>query len=1007
MRTAELIALLRSHDRNKPPVREHLASLDSTRQLHLLGELTNWLLVELHKYQDRQGSPKDLETLQQGSIHSQIRHTLQAIITVLHNVTFTSTTNGATSISSGTGASSSPTGVKQVKKTALPLGDRDKEKILDNFLTPILIGAVPFGPRIDSTDVQHMCAKILSFCTNPLTINAPFPPQDFAKRMMTMSPPSFNPASSSSGSNGLGGHQKSNGASTMKPRRGADVVLALSSLLQSSSIKLQEYGLRILTSHRFIVQEDLAWEILPALRPVLDALKDDLTALLSGSFSILLDEDVLESTSGGGARGKSNGQGHSGGANKSDDSPVGIRSRVLLLLQSFLQEAGRRHSSLTPLSSSSSPSLPSNGVRGGGSSAKRLERLQEAAPMSLLVKLWTELQQIFFFNKAALPSCDRLVLVLCGAIYWECWIFQDEAMAVLLDEGKDTLLAWYGYYITTDDQDQEHQNGNSNVNGMSNLPLAQATAPKHTTSRPLEVLKHRASVLEYLTKLIVNLVSNKNNHATLYSGDRSVGSTIVRRTIEFFGEILSPETSLGGTTTSTATGANAGLSSPLPANDDYDARFLKHDGAGFWIENNVTWNEWTLGYKALVDRILRPLEQEVEARAATGGDGYSRRSPERTPDEETGLKALKLFALFWKHHPKGRWLLSDLFGPRFFCLRMLHVLADMRADDAITATAPTTAATAGRVDSSGTPKWIQERTVLLVDTAVYFGVESNVRYNMRERWRALPFLVALLGASVRRLGLRGYSIRETHCRRIAQRCFFALRNFWLDRQGLEQLVELDLGWSEEDEALWWSCMPSAIKPTTDSATTTAGPAVSSSIVPLLWAILAPPRTEWSSDLVLGCLDKGQPRTRGSLWWHPLFKREESLLVEASQLLAKVSHLPTCQHRLVSKPGVIWMLSRMMVERSLVGTSLSPSRKTGSKSTDIAASDSEQIEKALFETLTKVMAAEESAKAVVSNNAITELFAAILEMDRPLRFYRDKMNLQLPIRTIHHQAQLIH
>ncbi|KAF9082780.1 hypothetical protein BGX23_012092, partial [Mortierella sp. AD031] len=709
MRTAELIALLRSHDRNKPPVREHLASLDSTRQLHLLGELTNWLLVELHKYQDRQGSPKDLETLQQGSIHSQIRHTLQAIITVLHNVTFTSTTNGTTSISSGTGASSSLTGVKQVKKTALPLGDRDKEKILDNFLTPILIGAVPFGPRIDSTDVQHMCAKILSFCANPLTINAPFPPQDFAKRMMTMSPPSFNPASSSSGSNGLGGHQKSNGASTMKPRRGADVVLALSSLLQSSSIKLQEYGLRILTSHRFIVQEDLAWEILPALRPVLDALKDDLTALLSGSFSILLDEeDVLESTSGGGARGKSNGQGHSGGANKSDDSPVGIRSRVLLLLQSFLQEAGRRHSSLTPLSSSSSPSLPSNGVRGGGSSAKRLERLQEAAPMSLLVKLWTELQQIFFFNKAALPSCDRLVLVLCGAIYWECWIFQDEAMAVLLDEGKDTLLAWYGYYITTDDQDQEHQNGNSNVNGMSNLPLAQATASKHTTSRPLEVLKHRASVLEYLTKLIVNLVSNKNNHATLYSGDRSVGSTIVRRTIEFFGEILSPETSLGGTTTSTATGANAGLSSPLPANDDYDAStsnavrmsrlkpgileamlgvvsgcfganracedlivysrvstvlvvllsepttrelfgirlkelpettsrrflhfalnllpgFLKHDGAGFWIENNVTWNEWTLGYKALVDRILRPLEQEVEARAATGGDGYSRR----------------------------------------------------------------------------------------------------------------------------------------------------------------------------------------------------------------------------------------------------------------------------------------------------------------------------------------------------------------------------------------------
>src|SRR5690349_9528447 len=123
MRTAELIALLRSHDRNKPNVRDHLAMLDHTRQLHLIGELSNWLLVELHKYQDRQTGPNDLETLQQGSIHSQIRHTLKAIATVLQSITATTNINGRSSITTTTtngsngAAATSPTDVN--KKTAV------------------------------------------------------------------------------------------------------------------------------------------------------------------------------------------------------------------------------------------------------------------------------------------------------------------------------------------------------------------------------------------------------------------------------------------------------------------------------------------------------------------------------------------------------------------------------------------------------------------------------------------------------------------------------------------------------------------------------------------------------------------------------------------------------------------------------------------------------------------------------------------------------------------------
>ncbi|KAF9130242.1 hypothetical protein BGW39_003292 [Mortierella sp. 14UC] len=1058
MRTAELIALLRSHDRNKPIVRDHLVMLDHTRQLHLLGELSNWLLVELHKYQDRQTGPNDLETLQQGSIHSQIRHTLKAIITFLQNVTGSTAVSGRSNGTSATAtssnmASSSPPDTKQATKTALPLDDRAKEKILDSFLTPILIGTVPLGLRVDSTDVQHMCAKILSFCTNPLTTNAPFPQQAFTKRMISISAPSS--SSSSSGNN------QSHIAPIMKPHRsGPDIVLAMSSLLQSSSIKLQEYGLRILTSHKFIVQERLAWEILPALRSVLEALNKDLADIRAASMSIFEDDrqDTGEPLDGVKTRDDATGKSVEY-QDKQDESSshVGVRSRGLLLLQSFLTEAGRHTSSSALLQQQQG-------------SVKR-ERLQEAAPMTLLVELWRELQQIFFFDKAAVPSCDRLVLVLCGAIYWTCWIFQerDSAIAVLLEKGVDTLLAWYGYYITAhdDDVDQEH----ASSEGKDKIPAVQTLAQQTTSNsaqatRKEDDLKHQASVLEYLTKLIVNMVTNKNNHVALYTGyPRPVGLTITRRTIEFFGDIPTTSVSTSTTGTTTATDAGSSSSSPaLPSNSNDTTQtstsvqlirlkpgileamlgvisgcfganrasedlivhsrvphvlvmllsepttrelfrtpskelpeatsrrcrlqtlsllpgLLKHEGLNSWIEN-MTWSEWTVGYTGLVDIIMLPLDRDAETNRTWIVDSHVKGVasdcpliPELMPDAEMGLKALKLFGLFWKYHPKGHWLLSDIFGPRFFQPKMLYILADLREDSFIV--------TASTVEDWIGVKWIQERALLLVDTAVYLGAESNIRFNMRERWGALPFLVALLGASVRRLNLREYC-RESHCRRIALKCFYALRHFWLDRQGLTQLVDLALGpMGGEEEALWWRAMPSMVH-SFSAPVAPGGTAMSASIVPLLLSIVAPPKAEWSSDLLLGGIGK---RSR---WRHPLFEREEPLLVEACLHLAQISPLPTCQQHLVSKPGVIWMLSRMMVERSLIGASArhrSNVDATGGGNANMAP---ELIEKSLFETLTKVMTSEESAKSVVSNNTVTELFAAILEVDQLLRFYRDKM-----------------
>ncbi|KAF9196510.1 hypothetical protein BGZ50_009511 [Haplosporangium sp. Z 11] len=1026
MRTAELINLLRSHDRANPSTKTHLAALDQSRVIHLLGELSNWLLVELRKYYDRQAGPTAPETQQQGSIRGQIRNTLLAIQIVLDSATAL-TNESETKVGKGTeiGFGSFKAETSKALMPAVLLDDKDK--ILERFLKPILIGMTPLGSRIDSTSIQQMCAKIICFCTSPSIRNAPFPPQDVARKMISMSGDGSEHASRDRGE-----VQSSNGSWAVESK--ADAVVGLSSLLRSPVIKLQEYAIRILTSHRFLIQMDQSWEVLPFIRPVLEALKDNLNKVVSDISTYLFELEADINNGDLKIAGKDqNGVGTSdqtrGEFDKDLDMAIEIQSKGLVLLQCFFQEAAKDITPSNPIKAADPQdnAQPSAGVTGNKSI--RLEKLSMAADMSLLTDLWTATLHVVLVDKLEFSASDRLILATSATIYWSCWVLRDPAYAFVMAEGSDTLMAWYSYYIIP----RDHQG----------VPLeTTTTGATGATTTPLLIskdLKHQGSVLEYLSKLILNLVSPKSSHLTLFSGRRPVGILMIRRTIEFLENILeSPlplveplipgqedlqsdmtkmvSHSVGvirqkpgildamlGTLVScfgvTREGDDLMLHSRLlnvlvlllsdiqslfaiPYLSRTTARRIHQLSLNLLYSilsrharlpeiEDIMMSHWELGYKGLVGLIMLPLEKEIDAISDPMDESDIK---EESLDMDIGLKGLRVFSHFWKHHAKGRGILSDLFGPRFYQKKMIGFLVNQRENS-----------------TPQTMKIMNEWTKLLLESMVYFGAESSVRINMRERWSSLPFITMLLGASMKRLESRWYSVKDTLSRMVAHACFQALRNFWYDRQGLLQLIDLDI--SQAEVAHWESGMPSAVV-----STELSGP-LSLSIVPLLLSILAPPGITWSSQLMLG--SEGAQQNKLRRLRHPLLEGNDIILIEAALMLAQLSQFSGCQQRLVTKPGAIWMLSRMTVERSLVADM--ERDKSIDSSITVAHSDDgvsrEQLEKALFETLTKVMSAADLAKSLVSNNTITELFAAAVEMDRPLWFHRTTLVLENLERTM--------
>ncbi|KAF9959084.1 hypothetical protein BGZ72_010324 [Mortierella alpina] len=989
MRTAELINLLRSKDRTSPAARAELAALDATRFLHLLGELSKWLQVELTKYQ----SYRRAEFRPQAAIRSQIKQTLFAINIVLDSAGDTATGSKPTHPPTASGTCTS--------KTVIPLNDAQKESILEDFLTPLLISIAPLSRDCDTQDVQLMSAKILCFCTNARSKNTPFPPQDVARKIMTL--------------------QNKTSGDGPSSRTSTHAIVGLTALLRSPLLKLQDYGLRILSSHRFLVELEPTWQVIAPLTEILEALRDKLATLASDKQPYSQDANAAidqELTDPGGSilEGTQ--------VEQELETTLGIQTKALSLLQNFLQVAGEKKASSTaPTTAASIQDRPLEPTSIGKKKTFLTEALRDNPHIALLLDLWRTLQLITLFSRTRSPAVERLVLVTSATIYWSCWVFQDQVVSYIMAVGADTLLAWYGYYITS------HAGPPLYSESTALFTPPQLPSATDVSSRK-EAFRNRCLVLEYITKLIFNICSAKKHQEALFSGQRPVGIIIMRRTLEFLENILesslpmvdsSPlewDEPIPDSATKVVTYALEAiqertgileamlgiLSACMGASREGDDLVLQGrllnllvllmsdiehllgiemtDSAEQRIRNHtfnllrsilntdadiqaiddVTMDQWTLGYTALVDMIMQPLEHWD--RSSVYPPFGEREAKEWLRQGESQVKVLGIFKLFWKHHPKGRSMLSELFGPRFYRLQMIEVLMGPEC----------------RYGTSEAAKWAKMRTVYLVETMVYFGVEAGVRINMRERWSSLLFITLLLGASVRRLEACGYSAKEKLCREIARACLGALRNFWYDRQSLTQLADLDTTLVDTD--FWKSNMPA----------TAVGSDIASSIsiVPVLLTIIAPPGTEWSSELVLGSVDsKDCTRKRRR---HLLLDNQDPLLSESAWLLSVLAQFPGCQQRLVSKPGAIWILSRLMVERLLVNLHGTPlvDRDEGEMLMDSAEAVHSSLEKALLITLRRIMSAVDLAKAIVSNNTITELFAAILEIDRPLSFYNTKL-----------------
>ncbi|KAF9913919.1 hypothetical protein BX616_009311 [Lobosporangium transversale] len=1197
MRTADLIHLLRSHERSLPSTYALLASLGVTRRLHLLGELSNWLLVELQKYHGRQQQQRleidhdrnhhnnkgnsyyastastisvtPSETPQQRSIRSQIKHTLLGIQILLDTADENVTNNNNNNNVSSSGNSSNDT-----LKTLLPLDEKQKTQIFASFLKPILIGTMPLGgPNIDTTDVQLLCAKILSFCTHPNnnasnptavvtplpTSNALCPPYTFAMRLMTYESPA------------APGNDDISIKSTAPQQLAVSGIMGLSALLGSPLVKLQEYGLRILTSYRSLVQLDATWEMLDPLKRVLERLEHNLASSLSTDLLELSpekdpnddnkdqDKDKNKDNDGGKQTTSSLASAKTKTKTTTQELEMAIntQAKALSLLQWFFQEAegdllAKKPTDHTvnrttaPTMSDSTTTITTTAAM--TASVTKVEKLKDAALPELLIDIWETIQHIVLFNNR---SIERLVLTVSASIYWLCWVFRNDTtvMTYVMTERADTLMAWFGYYVVPHDCE---------TNALSAIPasasLTTSLTMKEDNPNPSRKTqskdmgkgsdkdKHENSqrdsiILEYLTKLIRNMVTLKKYHSLLFSGKRPIGITIMRRTIEFLEGILdstplplhdrSPshphslpnppfdQDAIANTITATIRGDSTEgtvsysvrmiqlrpvvleamlmilLGSINGSSEGTDLVFLHiqnlihvwllllldlkdlfgvqypssaqaslkkirelsltllsmvltkgHERPTLFrqgIMADVPMSHWTLGYEALVEIIMQPLEFEM-SRAETS----ETTSAIAEEADEMGMKALKVFMLFWKIHPKARNTLADLLGPRLHQLKMVPILVCLPKDSNKGNGGQLRGRDSDNNENSKSTDsgWRKERAMLLLETIVSFGSESSVRIKMREAWSSLAFLVSLLGASMRRLAWAQYSPREKLPRVIAMKCFMALRHFWYDHVGLRQLIDLQIsphlqqqphndrvgnepGDSEDGDylELWRKLMPSdvAAEYQTTKTDAVAGTAVgtlpSPSIVPVLLSILAPPGTEWTSDFMLSLAlsvpgddpevirirkNKIKRRVR-----HPLFEQRDPILAEAALILVPLSQFLECQRRLVSKPGAIWMLARLMVERSLIGHLGDPNQARHRLKVDIhhppgnttisvdTADENPQtlMEKALFRALSSIFSNRDLAKELVSNNTITEAFAAIMEMDRPLRFYARKMKFE--------------
>lgn len=1014
MRTAELINLLRNPERNAV-AGGHLSTLHPTVLVHLLGELANWLTVEIVKYQERQtsssssstpsspqpaspsasrthsgagdNSPMDstgaLETFQQYQIRKQIRLTLSAIQTVLGNV------QAATPASSNSTDATSPNG--QGKK-AIALDDAKQEQILDSLLGPIMTGCVPLGPRTDSSEIQLMCAKILKFFTNKRAENGLFPAEDVIKRILALS----DTASRSNGMHALEPRKKN-------PRLAVDLAATLTALLSSPLVKLQDCGIFLLVNHRSIRQQDAAWASISPLKSILESLRRNLDDIGLGHLETDVDDAGRQTVA------------------KELDATLSHQHRALTLLNLLIQDVVHKKS-----------------VDVG---ASRLRALKTAGEIGLFVDLWTGILRIVLPDQARFTVRDQLVAMTTNVVYGTCYVFKDQAIGHLMDEGSETLMAWYAYFIVPHDHNVESEKSEE------------------------ESYKSRAQMLQCCARLGETMVTTERFQLVSMAENALVGRIFMRRSIEFLETILeatlpitethSRPLDLEVTTTvpyaikiirqrpevlEAMLGVLVGCLGYLK--DGYlavaksnlvfvfvallvDLKSLFgqisisassqqriHSHVLSLLVRILSWeadtglqdiplNLWTFGCVALVDFIMLPLERVKNARGQLEASSQSM--------DSHGVKAVHIFIQFWKQYPKGRSLLAELYGPRFYQPYMVRILLDDSKNDLQQSSRTTITS------------WGRDRVSNLLELMIYLGVESSVRIHMRESWSALIFMVALLSASLKRLQDHRFRLSDKLAHLVAWKCFQALACFWFDQIALVQLIRMEL--QPESFDLLGS-LNKLMLPDSITAGTPGGNPATLSIVPVLLGILEPPCRQWTVDTMLGTdsLKNDKHRVMRRKMHHPLLERDDALVLEAAMMLSKLTQFQEGQLAVISKPGAVWRMSRALIERAIVQVKRkqlpsdqgdqeqgilsngSPTAKSplelaldGNQGSSnlvyrhppiIMSMQRDPLDRALLEILTRVVSATNLTKALVVNNTITELFSSILAIDHPLYFHRD-------------------
>ncbi|KAG0087698.1 hypothetical protein BGZ93_004570 [Podila epicladia] len=1024
MRTAELINLLRNPERNAT-AREHLSTLHHTVLVHLLGELANWLTVEIVKYQERQtpssssptpsSSPQPagdkslrevngtLETFQQYQIRKQIRLTLSAIQTVLGNVQATSRSMDAIEQNS------------QGRKT-IALDDTKQEQILDSLLRPIMTGCVPLGPRADSSEIQLMCAKILKFFTNRRNENGFFPTEDVIKRILALSDANDRP------------HDiNSQEQAKKKPRLTVDLSVTLYALLSSPLVKLQDCGIFLLANHRTLRQRDAAWASISPLKSILESLRRNLDDIGLGHLESGIDDAGRQTVT------------------KELDATLSHQHRALTLLNLFIQDVV--HKSREGESSH----------RNTNTGTTRLRALKAVGEIGLFVDLWTGILRIVIPDQARFSVRDQIVAMTTNVVYGTCYVFKDEAIGYLMNQGAETLMAWYAYFIVPRDHLLEE---GLDASGKSEE----------------DSYKSRAQALQCCARLGEIMVMTERYQPVSMGEEALLGKIFMRRSIEFLVTILevtlptedaeSNPSDAGAETVMTMTTATYAIRIISQRPEVLEAMlgilvctrgYLKsgymetettklmfvlvvllvdlkslfgqimisassqqriHSHVLSLLVHILSWevdtglqdiplNLWSLGCEALVEMIMLPLER---IRDATGQQNASLSQQM----DSHGVKAVQIFIQFWKQYPKGRSLLAALYGPRFFQPFMISILLDISKNDL--SLAPSRAMTL--------TSWNMERISNLLELMTYLGVESSVRIHMRESWSALIFLAALLSASLRRSLDHRFKLSDYLPYLVAHQCFLALACFRFDQTALVQLTRMDL--DPESFDLFGCSLDKFMLP--DSITTGSpgrNPA-SVSIVPVLLGMLTPPYRQWTVDIMLGTdsIKDDKHRVMRRKLEHPLLERLNPLVLEAAMLLSTLTQFQEGQLAVMSKPGAVWTMSRILVERAIAqeqqrtpqpqepgpqvqailengspcakspleialeGTSQGSSTAVRRYPPAISALQRNPLDKALLEVLTRIVSSTNLTKALVVNNTITELFSSILAIDHPLYFHRN-------------------